>query len=88
MLREALSERLGTELGGLRFDELGALLRARGLPDQQTASVVGAIEACDEARFAPAASAADPAALSAMQARAESLIDGIERAVLGREAGA
>ena len=32
VLREALSERLGTELGGLRLDELGALLRARGLP--------------------------------------------------------
>ena len=85
VLREALSERLGTELGGLRFDELGALLRARGLPDEQTAGVVGAIEACDEARFAPAAAAADPAALSAMLARAESLIDGIERAVLGEE---
>ena len=88
VLREALSERLGTELGGLRFDELGALLRARGLPDEQTASMVGAIQTCDEARFAPAAVAADPAALAAMLSRAESLIDGIERAVLGREAGA
>jgi hypothetical protein len=88
VLREALSERLGTELGGLRFDELGALLRARGLPDEQTVSVVGAIEACDEARFAPAAAAADPAALAAMLARAESLIDGIERAALGEEARA
>jgi hypothetical protein len=85
VLREALSERLGTELGGLRFDELGALLRARGLPDEQTVSVVGAIEACDEARFAPAATAADPAALAAMLARAESLIGGIERAPLGEE---
>jgi hypothetical protein len=88
VLREALSERLGTGLGGLRFDELGALLRARGLPDQQTTSVVGAIEACDEARFAPAAAAADPAALAAMLARAEVLIDGIERAELGGEARA
>ena len=38
VLREALSERLGTELGGLRFDELGALLaRARpaGRADRQ-----------------------------------------------------
>ncbi len=86
VLREALSERLGTGLGGLRFDELGALLRARGLPDAQTASVVGAIEACDEARFAPAAATADPAALAAMLARAEALIDGIERAELGEEA--
>jgi hypothetical protein len=83
VLREALSERLGTGLGGLRFDELGALLRAHGLPDEQTAAVVGAIEACDEARFAPAPATTDEAALAAMLARAESLIDGIERAVLG-----
>ena len=85
VLREALSERLGTGLGGLRFDELGALLRARGLPDEQTADVVGAIEACDEARFAPAPATTDQAALAAMLTRAESLIDGIERAVLGEE---
>ncbi len=63
-------------------------MRARGLPDEQTVSVVGAIEACDEARFAPAAAAADPSALAAMLARAESLIDGIERAVVGEEARA
>ena len=88
VLREALAERLGTGLGGLRFDELGALLRARGLPDQQTAAVVAAIEACDEARFAPAATTTDPSALAAMLARAESLIDGIERAELGEEARA
>jgi hypothetical protein len=88
VLREALSERLGTGLGGLRFDELGALLRAHGLPDEQTAAVVGAIEACDEARFAPAPATTDEAALAAMLARAESLIDGIERAVLGGEARA
>jgi hypothetical protein len=88
VLREALSERLGTGLGGLRFDELGALLRARGLPDEQTAAVVAAIEGCDEARFAPAAATTDPSALAAMLARAESLIDGIERAALGEEARA
>jgi hypothetical protein len=88
VLREALSERLGTELGGLQFDELGALLRARGLPDAQTIGVVGAIQACDEARFAPGATAAAPAALSATLARAEELIDAIERAPLGEEARA
>jgi hypothetical protein len=88
VLREALSERLGTELGGLQFDELRALLRTRGLPDEQTISVVGAIQACDEARFAPGETAATPAALSAMLARAEELIDAIERAPLGEEARA
>jgi hypothetical protein len=88
VLRDALSERLGTELGGLRLDEVGALLRARGLPDGETAGVVGAIESCDEARFAPGGAAADPAALSAMLARAGELLDAIERAPLGEGARA
>jgi hypothetical protein len=88
VLREALSERLGTELGGLRQDELGTLLRARGLPAEQTTGVLAAIEACDEARFAPGAGAADPAALAGMLARAEALLDGIERAPLAEEARA
>ena len=73
VLREALSERLGTELGGLRLDELGALLRARGLPDGETRRRGRRLEACDEARFAPGGAAADPAALSAMLARAGEL---------------
>jgi hypothetical protein len=88
VLREALSERLGGELGGLRLDELSALLRARGLPAEETTKVVAALEACDEARFAPGAAAADPAALAAMQARAADLIDAIERAPLGEGRGA
>jgi hypothetical protein len=88
VLREALSERLGIELGGLRLDELGTLLRARGLPDGETAGVVRAIEACDEARFAPGGAAGDPAVLAAMLARAGELIDAIERAPLGEGARA
>ncbi|HEY6476737.1 MAG TPA: BatD family protein [Polyangia bacterium] len=88
VLREALSERLGTELGGLRLDELGALARARGLPDAETAGLLGAIETCDEARFAPGGAAADPATLAAMLARAGELIDAIERAPLGEGARA
>jgi hypothetical protein len=83
VLREALSERLSTELGGLRLDELGTLLRARGLPDGETSGVVAVLEACDEARFAPGGAAADPAALSATLARAGELIDAIERAPIG-----
>ena len=86
VLREALSERTGTELGSLRLDELATLLRARGLPDADVTAVAGALEACDEARFAPGGRTADPAALSAMLARAEQLIDAIERASLGGEA--
>jgi hypothetical protein len=85
VLRGALSERMGSELGGLRLDELGTLLRTRGLPAGATRLVVDAIEACDEARFAPGGAAADPAALAAMLARAGELIDAIERAPLGEE---
>ena len=51
-------------------------------------AVLGALEACDEARFAPGGAAADPAALSAMLARAGELIDAIERAPLGEGARA
>ncbi|HVV52040.1 MAG TPA: BatD family protein, partial [Polyangia bacterium] len=83
VLREALSERLGSELGGLRLDELGALLAARGFPAEETARVIAALEACDEARFAPGGAAADPAALGAMLARAGELVDAVERAPLG-----
>ncbi|HVZ87258.1 MAG TPA: BatD family protein [Polyangia bacterium] len=82
VLRGALSERLGAEVGGLRLDELGALLRARGLPDAEAAAVIGALESCDEARFAPGTSA-NPNALADMLARAEQLIDAIERAPFG-----
>jgi hypothetical protein len=88
VLRGALSERLGTELGGLRLDELGALLRARGLPDGETSGVVAVLEACDEARFAPGGAAADPATLSTTLVRAGELIDAIERAPMGEGARA
>jgi hypothetical protein len=85
VLREALSERLGPNVGGLRLDELAALLVARGLPASETDGVVRALETGDEARFAPGGEKADPAALSAALTRAEELIDAIEKAPLGGE---
>lgn len=88
VLRGALSERLSSELGGLRLDELGSLLRARGLPAEATGQVVAALEACDEARFAPGGTSADPAALAAMLSRASELIDAVAEAPLGEEARA
>jgi hypothetical protein len=82
VLREALSERLGAQVGGLRLDELAALLAARGLPAGETAAVVRALETGDEARFAPGGERGDPAALSAALARAGELLDAIEKAPL------
>jgi hypothetical protein len=88
VLREALVERLGAQVGGLRLDELGALLDARGLPAADAAGIVRALEAADEARFAPGGESADPAELSAALARADELLDAIEKAPLRTEAGA
>jgi hypothetical protein len=85
VLREALTERLRTEVGGLRLDELGALLTARGLPSEDAAGVVRALETGDEARFAPGGEKADPAALAAALTRADQLLEAIERAPLGGE---
>jgi len=86
VLREALTERLRTEVGGLRLDELGALLTARGLPAEDAGGVVRALETGDEARFAPGGEKADPAALAAALARADELLEAIEKAPLGGEA--
>ncbi|HMC93730.1 MAG TPA: BatD family protein [Polyangia bacterium] len=88
VLREALAERLGTQVGGLRLDELAALLAARGLPADDAAGVIRALETGDEARFAPGGEKADPAVLSAALARAGELLDAIERAPLGGGQGA
>ena len=88
VLREALSERLGSELGGLRLDELAALLRARGLPAEATSKVVAALEACDEARFAPGAAATAPGAQAALLDRAAELIDAVAETPLGEGARA
>jgi hypothetical protein len=83
VLREALTERLGAQVGGLRLDELAALLAARGLPADDTAGVVRALETGDEARFAPGGETTDPAVLAAALARAGELLDAIEKAPLG-----
>ncbi|HVT06989.1 MAG TPA: BatD family protein [Polyangia bacterium] len=82
VVREALSERLGTPVAGLHFDELRALLAARGLGEKEAAEVVQVLVTCDEARFAPGAAAADPAALAAMETRAADLVGALERAPL------
>jgi hypothetical protein len=87
VLREVLTERLSVPVGGLRLDELRSLLASRGLPDVQVARIVAALEACDQARFAPGGEATAPAALTAALAEAEEIFDIVDRAELGAGAG-
>jgi hypothetical protein len=84
VLREALSEKLGVPVGGLRLEELADLLRARGLPADDVGRVVAALEACDEARFSPGGEPAGKPAQEAMLERAAALIDTVEKAPLPR----
>jgi hypothetical protein len=83
VLRDLLSERLGTPVGGLPLDELRALLAARGLGAAEVVRVVGALQAGDEARFAPGGGAAAPDALTAALVEAEAVIQLIDKAPLG-----
>jgi hypothetical protein len=80
VLRDVLSERVGVAAAGLQLDELRAALAAAGLPEPAIARVVSALEASDEARFAPGEKAA-PAALASAVAEAGELID-----IIGGEA--
>jgi hypothetical protein len=80
VLRDVLSERVGVAASGLKLDELRAALAGGGLPAPAIARVVSALEASDEARFAPGEKAA-PAALAAAIAEAGELID-----IIGGEA--
>jgi oxygen tolerance protein BatD len=82
VLRDALSEKLSVPVGGLRLEELGDLLRARGLPADDVARVVSVLEACDEARFSPGGEPAGRPAQDAMLERAAALIDVVEKAQL------
>jgi hypothetical protein len=85
VLREVLSARLGRPVGGLRLDELGELLRARGMPPEEATRVVAELEGCDRARFAPGGDPAGAAAMAAALERAGELILVIEKAPLGDE---
>jgi hypothetical protein len=82
VLREVLAARLGHPVSGLRMDELATLLAARGMPEREAARVVAELEACDQARFAPAPETEGATALSAALERAGELIVGIEKVPL------
>jgi hypothetical protein len=88
VLRETLSERLRVPVAGLRLDELGDLLRARGLADADAAAVVAALERCDEARFAPGGAAAERATLEKALDEAALLLDVVGKARPSAEAKA
>jgi BatD DUF11 like domain len=88
VLRDLLAARLGRSVTGLRLDELGALLRARGLTDGVVAGVVAELEECDLARFAPGSGGVGSDRLSATLDRAAELIEAIEKAPLREETAA
>jgi hypothetical protein len=88
VLREVLAARLGQGVTGLRREELGALLGERGMPADATARVLGELEACDQARFAPGGESTGLPAMAAALERADELIGVIEKAPLREEAGA
>jgi hypothetical protein len=79
VLREILSARLGRPVSGLRLDELGELLRARGMPVADTTRILDELEGCDRARFAPGEDAAGAAAMASSLERAGELIVSIEK---------
>ena len=82
VLRETLSEKLRVPVAGLRSEELGALLAARGLPAEDGARLLAVLAACDEARFSPGGEPAGRPAQDEMLERAAALIDLIEKAPL------
>ncbi|HEY7371768.1 MAG TPA: BatD family protein [Polyangia bacterium] len=82
VLRDALSEKLRVPVGGLRSEELGTLLGARGLPADDVSRLLAVLAACDEARFSPGGEPAERPALDAMLDRAATMIDVIEKAPL------
>jgi hypothetical protein len=82
VLREVLTERLGTPVAGMRLDELGAVLRSRGLAEADAGRVIAVLETCDEARFGQAAAGARPEALAAALGEAGEILELIERTPL------
>lgn len=83
VLREVLAARLGRPVAGLRMDELRGRLLERGMPQELGDRVIGELEACDQARFAPGS--VDSEDLGAALDRAGELILAIEKARLHEE---
>jgi len=88
VLRDVLAARLGRTVAGLRMDELGELLRQRGMPAELVTRVIAELEDCDLARFAPRSSDVGRERMSASLDRAGDLIVAIEKARLRDEVAA
>ena len=73
---EHLEYRLETRCEALTLDELASLLVQRGFDDETTRALVQELEACDFARFAPAASG--PGEMRSAQRRVKELLAAIE----------
>src|SRR5262245_30224295 len=86
VLREMLAGRLKQPVSGLRLDELGEVLRARGMPAEQATRIVAELEACDQARFARGSDGAGADAMTSTLERAGELILVIQKAPLAAEA--
>jgi hypothetical protein len=88
VLRDVLAARLRQPVAGLRMDELRDLLLARGMGADDAARVIGELEACDLARFAPGSDGAGADRMNRSLERAGELILVIEKAPLRAEAPA
>jgi hypothetical protein len=80
VLREFLTGKLGTQIAGLSWDELGSTLARAGLAPALVAATLASLEDCDRARFAPGSVSVEE--VRAARDRASEIILQIEKAPL------
>jgi hypothetical protein len=78
-LAEYVADKFDVAAAGLTHDRIEDLLASRGVPDDLRAAFHRCLEACDYARFAPAASG--PAEMQQTLERAEGTLVALERAL-------
>jgi hypothetical protein len=79
VIRESIAAQLGRPVTGMQSAELREQLHARGLPAHEVEDVIGALEECDRARFAPGTVAEPETTMSAAVTRASGLIARLAR---------
>jgi hypothetical protein len=77
MMYEHIEERIGQPVAALTRDQLRVLLVERGFPADLVNDLIGELEKCDFARFAP--SAAGPGEMKSALRRAQELLRAIEK---------
>ena len=70
------SDKLGTSLTGLTNEQMRSALKAKGISDPVSEQLIGELENCDFARFAPSAGGADE--MREALDRSARLIDALE----------